>query len=79
MDPTGLIVKDPNLRVQDAIALVFSKFGELGSIRQTHRWFHEERIELPVNKARAGRFELRWQLPTRLSRRGRLPIPVPLP
>jgi hypothetical protein len=64
MDPTGQIVKDPNLRMQEAIALVFRKFGELGSIRQTHRWFHDERIELPVNKARAGRFELLWQLPT---------------
>jgi len=64
MDPTGQIVKDPNLRVQETIALVFRKFGELGSIRQTHRWFHDERIELPVNKARAGRFELLWQLPT---------------
>lgn len=64
MDPIGQIVKDPNLRVQEAIVLVFKKFGELGSIRQTHRWFHEERIELPVNKARGGRFELLWQLPT---------------
>ena len=44
--------------------LVFSKFAELASVRQTHRWFHEERIELPVNKARGARFELRWQLPT---------------
>ena len=64
MDPVGQIVKDPNLRVQQAMALVFSKFAELGSVRQTHRWFHEERIELPVNKARGDRFELRWQLPT---------------
>ena len=64
MDPIGQIVKDPNLRVQQAMALVFSKFAELASVRQTHRWFHEERIELPVNKARGARFELRWQLPT---------------
>ena len=64
MDPLGRIVKDPNLRVQQAMARVFSKFAELGSVRQTHRWFHEERIELPVNKARGARFELRWQRPT---------------
>lgn len=64
MDPLGRIVKDPNLRVQQAMALVFSKFAELGSVRQTHRWFHEARIELPVNKARGARFELRWQRPT---------------
>ena len=54
-DPLGHFVKDPNLRVQQAMALVFSKFAELASVRQTHRWFHEERIELPVNKARGAR------------------------
>lgn len=63
-DTTGHIVKDPNLRVQEAITLAFGKFGELGSIRQVHRWFHEARIELPVNKPSGGRFRLRWQLPT---------------
>ena len=64
MDATGRIVKDPNLRVQEAMALVFKRFGELGSIRQTHRWFHEERIELPVNKPIGGHRRLAWQLPT---------------
>ena len=64
MDATGRIVKDPNLRVQEAMALVFKRFGELGSIRQTHRWFHEERIELPVNKPIGGSLRLAWQLPT---------------
>jgi DNA invertase Pin-like site-specific DNA recombinase len=63
-DAIGQIVQDPNLRVQEAIALVFSKFDELGSIRQTHRWFHEEQIELPVNKAIAGRWQLMWKRPT---------------
>jgi len=63
-DPAGQIVKDPNLRVQDAIALVFRKFTELGSVRQTHRWFHEENIELPVNKALGGQFQLVWKLPS---------------
>jgi len=64
MDVDQRIVKDPNLRVQQTMAMVFSRFDVLGSIRQTHRWFHEERIELPVNKPVRGRFELRWQLPT---------------
>jgi DNA invertase Pin-like site-specific DNA recombinase len=63
-DAVGQIVKDPNLRVQEAIALVFKKFDELGSIRQTQRWFHEEKMELPVNKAMGGRYHLVWQLPT---------------
>jgi DNA invertase Pin-like site-specific DNA recombinase len=57
------IVKDPNLRVQEAIELLFKKFRELGSARQVHRWFREERIELPVNGPVGGRFGLVWQLP----------------
>ncbi|MFB3079093.1 MAG: recombinase family protein, partial [Lysobacterales bacterium] len=48
-DASGQIVKDPNLRVQEGIALVFKQFQQLGSIRQTHRWFHEEQIQVPVN------------------------------
>ena len=63
-DAVGHIVMDPNLRVQEAIGLVFRKFNDVASIRQTHRWFHEEKVELPVNKAIGGRFELAWQLPT---------------
>jgi len=63
-DLAGRIVKDPNRRVQEAVALVFRKFDELGSIRQTHRWFHEEGVELPVNQAVDGHRRLGWQLPT---------------
>jgi DNA invertase Pin-like site-specific DNA recombinase len=57
------IVKDPNRRVQDAIMLIFTKFLELGSIRQTYTWFLENKIELPVNKAMGGRIQLTWKLP----------------
>lgn len=62
-DAVGRIVKDPNLRVQAALELLFKKFTDLGSARQVYRWFHEERIQLPVTKALGGRFELVWQLP----------------
>ena len=63
-DASGQIVKDPNLRVREVIALVFKKFQQLGSIRQIHRWFHEEQIQVPVNKAIGGRWQLIWQWPT---------------
>jgi DNA invertase Pin-like site-specific DNA recombinase len=63
-EATSRLVKDPNLRVQEAIALVFSRFEALGSLRQTHLWFHQERIELPVNKPHGGHFRLVWQLPS---------------
>jgi DNA invertase Pin-like site-specific DNA recombinase len=61
-DPAGQMVNAPNLRVQEAIDLVFRKFRQLDSVHQTHRWFHEETIELPVNKG--GQSKLAWQLPT---------------
>ena len=63
-EATSRLVKDPNLRVQEAIALVFSRFEALGSVRQTHLWFHQERIELPVNKPHGGHFRLVWKLPS---------------
>ena len=38
-DGTGQVGKDPDLRVQEAIALVFRKFRDLASGRQTFQWF----------------------------------------
>ena len=63
-DGEGSIVKDPDRRVQEAMAIVFRKFREVRSVRQTYLWFHEERVELPVNKLHAGQMRLVWQLPT---------------
>jgi DNA invertase Pin-like site-specific DNA recombinase len=64
VDVDGRLVKDPNLRVQEAIALVFSKFRETGSIRQTFRWFRDNDVELPVNRRRGGRASIAFQPPT---------------
>jgi DNA invertase Pin-like site-specific DNA recombinase len=63
-DVEGKSVKDPDRRVQEAIELVFRKFRDLWSVRQTFLWFHAEGIELPVNKKHNGRVRLVWQLPT---------------
>ena len=55
---------DPDLRVREAIALVFTKFAEFQSIRQVHFWLRHERIVLPavrytVDEGRS----LVWKLP----------------
>ncbi len=63
-DPSGEMVKDPDQRVQQAMTLVFQKFRELWSIRQTFLWFHDEGIQLPVNKSVNGKMGIVWQLPT---------------
>jgi DNA invertase Pin-like site-specific DNA recombinase len=63
-DGTGKVVKDPNVRVQEAMALIFRTFRETWSIRQTFKWFHAQGIELPVTRKREGRVEMVFQLPT---------------
>jgi DNA invertase Pin-like site-specific DNA recombinase len=63
-DGTDQVVKDPDQRVQEAIGLVFRKFRELASGRQTFLWFRTHGVELPVNKSRGGPTRVVWQLPT---------------
>lgn len=38
---------DPDLRVQQAVKMVFEKFVELGSVRQVLMWLREENLSLP--------------------------------
>ena len=57
------IEKDPDLRVREAIALVFSKFAELQSVRQVHLWMRQEQLPLPaVGYGPQGR-SVTWKLP----------------
>lgn len=64
VDGSGRVVKDPNRRVQEAIALIFRVFRQTWSIRQTFKWFHDHGIELPVNRRGNGRREVVFQRPT---------------
>ena len=50
-DGGGKLVKDPDKRVREAMDMVFRKFREIRSIRQTFMWFRTEGLELPVNKS----------------------------
>jgi DNA invertase Pin-like site-specific DNA recombinase len=40
--------QDPDLRIRAALALVFRKFREIGSVRQLALWLRQEGIELPT-------------------------------
>jgi DNA invertase Pin-like site-specific DNA recombinase len=55
------VEKDPDRRVQEAIGLVFRKFVELGTVRQTLWWFLEHGLQLPV---RAASGEITWRRPS---------------
>lgn len=54
---------DPHKRVQEAIRLVFKKFDELGSARQTLLWFRQENISLPRIEYDEFDPKIKWQLP----------------
>ena len=53
--------KDPDLRVQQAVLLVFRKFLELGTARQTLLWFLEQGLQLPVYNQQG---ETSWKRPS---------------
>jgi DNA invertase Pin-like site-specific DNA recombinase len=65
--------KDPDLRVQQAILLVFRKFIELGTVRQTLLWFLEHGLEVPT---RTPRGETNWKRPVYRSMHRMLTSPV---
>ena len=54
---------DPDLRIRSAIAAVFQRFAQAGSVRQTLLWFRQERIELPGASYIDGRRSVQWKLP----------------
>ena len=54
---------DPDQRVREAVALVFRKFAELGSIRQVHLWLRHEGIELPALVPGGSAQRIEWKLP----------------
>jgi len=57
------IAIDPDLRVREAIGLVFAKFAAFGSIRQVHLWLRQERIRLPAVESGEDGRRIVWKLP----------------
>lgn len=59
--PADKIELDPDRRVQDAIHLVFRKFGELGSVRQVLLWFRREDLSLPFHGSENMHAKVAWR------------------
>ena len=62
--PGNRLDKNPDLRIQQAVATLFKKFEELGSARQVLFWFRQENVLFPgVAFGPAGR-RIEWRPPT---------------
>jgi DNA invertase Pin-like site-specific DNA recombinase len=61
-DVSDKVVLHSDRRVVEAIQLVFTKFRELWSVRQTFQWFRDHDVELPANPIRGTR--LVWKIPS---------------
>ena len=64
LGPDGRLAKDPNQRTRDSVDLVFSKFRELGSVRQVALWLRQENVCLPKLTTGGPRRSVEWMLPT---------------
>jgi resolvase-like protein len=51
LDADGKVAKDPDVRVQEAMALVFRKYRELWSVRQTFKWWKPPAAALILHPA----------------------------
>ena len=59
----GKIELDPDLRVQNAIRLVFEKFQELGSARQILLWCQAQQVTLPAVGYSESTHHIYWKPP----------------
>lgn len=62
-DPvSGKAVLDPDRRIREAVAMIFRKFREIRTIRQTFLWFLDHDLELPANRPQGP--GITWRIPT---------------
>jgi excisionase family DNA binding protein len=54
---------DPDLRVREALTVVFRKFDEFHSVRQVHLWLRQEEIRLPAVEHGSLEPRIVWKLP----------------
>jgi excisionase family DNA binding protein len=62
--PGDRIDQDPDLRIREAIALVFRKFAEVHSMRQVLLWLRQEAITLPTAEYGPQGRSVVWKLPS---------------
>jgi DNA invertase Pin-like site-specific DNA recombinase len=62
--PGDALEKDPDRRVQKALASVFERLMRLGSVRQTLMWFLENDVQLPVTQPATSGYEVAWRRPS---------------
>ena len=55
--------KTPDRQIQEAIADIFRKFRELGSVRQVMLWYREEKLPIPVLSRESGNRKVVWAEP----------------
>ena len=58
----GEILIDPDEAMRGAIATIFDRFGELGSVRQVWLWMRREGVQFPMRRFAHG--EIQWTVPT---------------
>src|SRR3954447_17953312 len=62
LDAMNKVAFHPDRRVSEALQLVFLKFRERWSVRQTFQWFRDHDVELPANPIHGTR--LVWKIPS---------------
>jgi DNA invertase Pin-like site-specific DNA recombinase/uncharacterized protein YndB with AHSA1/START domain len=58
----GEILIDPDEAIRGAIATIFDRFAELGSVRQVWLWMRREGVQFPMRRFAHG--EIQWAVPT---------------
>jgi len=57
------IEKTPDRQIQEAIAGIFRKFRELGSVRQVLLWYRDEKLPIPTFSRESGNRKIVWREP----------------
>ena len=60
----GLLEKDPDLRVQESLHLLFKKALQLGTARQVLMWLIEHGLQVPTRRYTAKSWQTVWRRPS---------------